>query len=280
MPIPWSRQEVEATVDSYFTMLACELTESSYSKAAHRHQLMSYLPGRSEAAIEFKHQNITAVLMELGSPHIPGYKPMRNYQQLLLDVVREHLALDSSFDEQALAAVEREAVKKRASEFTGIMVDPPRLEARVGEQRDTLHNRIPIKRNYLEIEARNRSLGRAGEEFVLDYEIRRLHGAGQKALSEKVEHVASSRGDGLGYDILSYELSGVERYIEVKTTAFGMYSPFFISSSEVAFSDAEAKRYHLYRVFNFRQAPRMFDLRGALKGACHLDAVTYYARFR
>ena len=40
---------------------------------------------------QFKHQNIIAVMIELGLPYIEGYKPAKNYQDLLLDVVRERV---------------------------------------------------------------------------------------------------------------------------------------------------------------------------------------------
>jgi hypothetical protein len=69
--------------------------------------------------------------------------------------------------------------------------------------------------NYLEIEARNRRLGLAGEEFAMRFEEERLWRAGQKRLADKIEHVARTRGDGEGYDILSFEESGHERLIEV-----------------------------------------------------------------
>jgi len=136
----------------------------------------------------------------------------------------------------------------------------------------------PAKRDYLAQEARNRSLGRAGELFVLDLEARRLHAAGKKALSERVEHVAATQGDGLGFDVLSYEEDGRERLIEVKTTAFGERTPFFVSRSELARSEADAERYHLYRVFDFRDHARLFQLPGAINASRVLEAVTYLAR--
>jgi hypothetical protein len=34
--------------------------------------------GRTHRSVEFKHQNISAVLDELGMPWIPGYIPKRN----------------------------------------------------------------------------------------------------------------------------------------------------------------------------------------------------------
>ncbi|MCK6427585.1 MAG: DUF3883 domain-containing protein, partial [Burkholderiaceae bacterium] len=136
-----------------------------------------------------------------------------------------------------------------------------------------------LRRDYLDREARNRSLGTAGEAFVVEFERYRLHAVGAKRLSERVEHVSDTRGDGLGYDVLSFETDGRERFIEVKTTAFGKETPFFISRSEVEFSGAFADQFHLYRLFDFRRRPRMFDLAGDVQQRCSLDAVSFLARF-
>ena len=58
----WSSEEVQATVTDYMVMLRFELLGQPYKKAAHRRALLQILAGRSEAAIELKHQNISAVL--------------------------------------------------------------------------------------------------------------------------------------------------------------------------------------------------------------------------
>jgi hypothetical protein len=47
--------------------------------------------GRTHRSIEFKYQNISAVLDELGLPWIPGYKPKRNYQNAIFDAIDRYL---------------------------------------------------------------------------------------------------------------------------------------------------------------------------------------------
>ena len=83
----WSGQEVEATVRDYLDMLASELRGVPYNKAAHNRALRARLDDRTHGAVERKHQNISAVLIELGFPYINGYKPLRNIQNMLRDVV-------------------------------------------------------------------------------------------------------------------------------------------------------------------------------------------------
>lgn len=84
---PWSDDEVAATVDDYFEMLRAELDGRPYVKAEHSRALMQRLDGRTKAAIEQKHMNISAILRELGHPFINGYKPLPNYQALLRQAV-------------------------------------------------------------------------------------------------------------------------------------------------------------------------------------------------
>jgi hypothetical protein len=277
---PWSREEVEAVVADYLHMLTQELAGQIYNKTVHRKALQAHLGGRSNGSIERKHQNISAILIELGCPYITGYKPLSNYQGLLFEVVADRVESDTLFDRSAISAAEQPAVEPLAPDFHGILVDPPALVTNF-EQRPRPYT-VPttgIHRDYIDREARNRSLGSAGEAFVLAYEQYRLHVAGKAQLGERVEHISKTRGDGLGFDVLSFEFDGRERFIEVKTTSFGKETPFFVSRNEVELSDAVSGQFHLYRVFEFRRGPKMFDLSGRVRDRCRLDPVSFIARF-
>lgn len=276
----WSPEEVSATVADYFAMLDCELRGESYNKRDHNRRLQEMLRGRSAGAIEFKRANISAVLIELGFPYIDGYKPRGNYQELLKDEVSARLDGDLHLVRATEAIVQATADAVPAIQsIDEVLVPAPireRDRSRVYERRVTMP---PPRKgiNYLEREAQNSSLGLAGEKFALDVEHRRLWEAGERRLAERIEHVSLTRGDGLGYDIHSFELDGRDRVIEVKTTSFGAMTPFFASSREVAVSEERAPEFKLYRVFKFRDAPRMFVLSGALRETCVLDAVQYRA---
>lgn len=274
---PWSREEVEATVADYFHMLTMELAGQSYVKAVRHRQLRARLDGRSEKAVERKHRNISAVLVELGCPYIAGYRPAFNYQALLFDVVEDRVLADALFDQAARSAVEQPAIAPADVDFSSIVVPTPIPDC-VKEPRAPTYARRGVLRDYLGREAANRALGAAGELLVVEYEQHRLWDAGKKRLSNRVEHVANTKGDGLGYDVLSFDENGAERFIEVKTTAFGDLTPFFITRNEVRFSEEERDHFHLYRLFAFRREPRMFQMRGAVEDFCRLDAVSYLAR--
>src|SRR5687768_293147 len=95
MPPPWSRIEVEAIVSDYIEMLELELSKQPYNKAAHRRALSKLLTDRPAGSIERKHQNISAILLELGYPYIDGYKPLGNYQGLLREIVADRVSSDT-----------------------------------------------------------------------------------------------------------------------------------------------------------------------------------------
>lgn len=279
----WTREEVEATVADYLHMLTMELAGQRYSKTDHRRRLLRLLNNRSKGAIERKHQNISAVLIELGYPYTSGYKPLRNYQTLLYKVIVGRLHDNDLLDRAALAAVELPAQAPLPEDFSRVVVDPPKRSLAARKPRYPAYigrnDANVVRRDYLDREARNASLGRAGEEFVVNYERWRLISSGSERLADKVEHVAKTRGDGLRFDVLSFDTNGRERLIEVKTTSFGKETPFFVSRSEVELSRAEAKLFHLYRLFEFRKEPRLFSLRGPIDRYCHLDPITFQVRF-
>lgn len=79
---PWSDLENDAIVADYMAMLADDLVGRPYSKAEHNRQLQQLI-GRGRGSIEYKHQNISAVLMGIGETWIEGYKPAFNYQASL-----------------------------------------------------------------------------------------------------------------------------------------------------------------------------------------------------
>lgn len=273
----WSQLEVEACVADYLRMLTQELNGQRYNKTAHARSLMRKLDGRSRQSIEFKHCNTSAVMLALGYPNIRGYKPRGNYQGLLAEVIEEQVETNAALQEAAQAAVQRPASEIAVGDISSVWVPRPK-PVRIRETPPAYAPRFsPARRDYLAQEARNRSLGRAGELFVAELEARRLHDAGKKRLSARVEHVAGTQGDGLGFDVLSFEEDGRNRLIEVKTTTFGELTPFYVSRNELARSEADAALYHLYRLFDFRDKPKLFSLPGAIPDNCTLDPVVYLA---
>jgi hypothetical protein len=275
----WSSDEVTLIVADYLAMLSFELNGQRYNKAEHRRRVLEQLPGRSAGAVEFKHCNISAVMLELGFPYLKGYLPRSNFQRsLLVDEVSRQVIKHRALDEAALLAVQRPASEPSVLDFSTVKADVPARETAVRELAPA-YARPPVQRDYLAREAHNRSLGAAGEAFALSFERWRLQQLGAGQLAERVEHVSATEGDGLGYDIRSFEPDGHERYIEVKTTSFGVRTPFFVTDNELRFSRDRAPQFRVYRLFDFRVRPRLFELAGPIDLHCHLDPTGYRASF-
>ena len=280
MPAGWTIPEVEATVASYFEMLRAQLSGEPYSKTDFRRRLLPLLDGRSAPSIEFKFANISAVLIELGFPFIHGYKPRSNYQTLLFDVVSRRLAGMPALHELADADSRRVPAVPTVDDILKALRDPPEPVIPRSRAASPPGKYVVRPINYLEREAANRSLGLAGEEFVLNFERARLIHEGASSLASKIEHVSATKGDTAGFDVLSFERGGAERLIEVKTTKYGAQTPFYVSRNEVAVSSANESQYFLYRVFEFGERPLLFNLRGSFSDTCTLDPASYVARIR
>jgi hypothetical protein len=277
----WSRLEVEAIVSDYFEMLAMELSGQEFNKAERNRNVQKFLNNRARGSVEFKHQNISAVLIELGYPYIKGYKPARNYQKSLLpDVILKRLAITPDLHKLVEATVKQTIDKPPIiSDIMSILVEPPKPDddKTMFREAQSPKTKRPFRRNYLEIESRNQSLGLAGEKLVLEFEHERLWRVGKRELANRIEHVSNTQGDGLGFDILSFEDDGRERLIEVKTTRFGESTPFFASKSEVEFSEVRESQYQLYRLYNFIKKPKLFLLPGSLRNTCSLEPMQFSA---
>jgi hypothetical protein len=274
----WSIEEVEATVADYFAMLRLELAGSELNKSEQNRLLRSSLDGRSKGAVEFKHANISAILRDWNLPYIDGYKPRGNYQRLLEEATLRHLerhpdVLDVIGKSDFAVAVAPESMTRRLSD---ILDDPP-ARTPGGLVADRERSYMARKRDLALLDARRRSLGTKGEEFVVWFERRRLVEAGQPKLATDIEHISDTRGDGAGYDVRSFETDGRERLIEVKTTTYGKHQPFIVSVNEVEFSNDFSGAFHLYRLFHFGTAERIFTLKGSLKDTCNLEPVQFRA---
>lgn len=275
--IDWSRQEVEAIVDDYLSMLASELAGTPYNKAAHRRALLPLLNERSEQSIEFKHANISAALLNAGFPYIAGYKPRSNYQALLTEVLAERMSSASRLQEVAAADADQPMVVPEVDDILAVLTAPPKVGSDPHRVAEPSRPSIRLTTNYIEREARNRSLGSAGELFVLNYERARLVHRGKDSLAARIEHTSRVRGDYEGYDILSFDETGAERLIEVKTTKYGAETPFFVSRNEVSTSERRSSLYHVYRLYGFRRSPKLYTLPGAISQSCQLSAASFLA---
>lgn len=266
---PWSDDEIGVTVDIYFRMLTLELAGETYTKTEFRREVERDVE-RSSAAIEYKFNNVSAVLDELGAVWIPGYKPLRNVQDRLRTVVRERFEADSDLRSFMLKAVADGDV---ALSSLGGEVDPPNADWPPG--RNARVGALDI--DFAAIESANKALGRAGEESVVAAERERLAAAGREDLASEVRHVSIVDGDGLGYDVQSFHgFTDEPVFIEVKTTRYGKEVPFYISGNEVEASIELGPAYRLWRLYRYGKPDTgYYRLPGPLTEHAQLRPDTY-----
>ena len=268
---PWQDDELDAIIADYFAMLNADLAGEPYIKSRNSAALMAQI-GRTHRSVEFKHQNISAVLDELGLPWIPGYMPKRNYQNSIFDAIDRYLSQHPRILEPVAAS------PPIAPESSVIFVDPPHVVAGDRPIPPRLQ-RLVRKFDPVERDHRNRTLGKAGETFVLNLERAQLTVAGRSDLARMVRWVAEEDGDGAGYDILSFRPNGRERLIEVKTTNGAARTPFYLSRNECDLARERPDDWGIYRVHLFARQPRIFTIAPPLESAVRLMPETWRAVF-
>ena len=281
----WSESENEAIVKDYFVMLEHEQMGQPFNKAEHRRDLIEII-GRSHGSIEFKHCNISAVMEILGLPSIDGYRPRGNFQEALFEVVEAHL--DERPDLYNALTGQSATLHDGAAEYStgeAIVVDeaPPQhggQEKGISEDIERIVRRFehPAERD-----ARNRNLGKAGESLVYEHERQRLHELGREDLSDSVRWVARDDGDGLGFDILSFNGKGdkaeQELWLEVKTTNGSATTPFYITRNELQVSKQRPDEFRVFRLYDFRKRASAYCLPPPLEKYVSLTPTIFRASF-
>jgi hypothetical protein len=268
---PWRDDEVDAIVTDYFAMLSAELAGQPYTKSKHSATLMVQI-GRTHRSVEFKHQNISAVLDELGMPWIRGYIPKRNYQNAIFDAIDRYLTQNPSI--MQTVSTPSQLGDAPSSVFVASPIRAALDEPIPARLRHLFQKFDPVERDH-----RNRILGKAGEAFILKLEQRRLAVADRPDLAGKVRWVAEEEGDGAGYDVLSYEPCGREILIEVKTTNGSARTPFYLTRNECEVAERRSCDWRIYRVHLFAQSPRVFSIAPPLENVVNLSPETWRASF-
>jgi hypothetical protein len=268
---PWTAVELDVIVADYFSMLVDDLVGRPYVKAHHSSAIMRQI-GRTHRSVEFKHQNISAVMDELGMPWIPGYRPKPNYQNSIFDAIDRFLTGHPDLVQIA------PTVRVEDNLSQNVFVEPPAKNLSSKPIPERLKNLIK-KFDPVERDKRNHLLGRAGESFVVDLERARLLEGRRRDLANRVRWVADEDGDGAGFDVLSFTLAGAERLLEVKTTTGTARPPFFLSRNECAVALERPMDWRIYRVHLFGNGPRIFTIAPPIEATLKLTTEIWRASF-
>jgi len=177
-------------VADYFAMWQKELRGEPYNKTLHRKNLQALLTQRNESAIEFKHQNISAVLQrhDINLPYIIGYKPRVNYQSILVEAVIDYLNTSGRICYQLLR-----------NNLATPIIQPSEISETQKPESAPQIKEMPIlsyqakpknKIDYVAREQANQVLGLAGEQWIIEYEKRYLIKYKRPDLAKKIQHVS------------------------------------------------------------------------------------------
>lgn len=269
--INWADWQNDAIVADYFDMFG-RLNAGETINRLERNRELQKLTSRNKGSIERKRMNISAVLVDLDMDWMRGFAPNDRYQKSLVDAVERFL-------DQHPDWVNDNGQTNGLSESPPLKVGPPPTRIAAPKPVKPILERIARKYNHAERDYQNRRLGTLGEAIIYNRECRQLSEAGYPKLAEMVEWTARDKGDGVGYDILSFTTDGAPKKIEVKTTNGSRTTPFFITRTERQASLEEPETWFLYRLHDLSSSPGLFVLPSPLEASVGLEVETWRAGF-
>ena len=148
-------------------------------------------------------------------------------------------------------------ITESAEEIELNIADSPTITSKSKSNSNKIRTKEGI--NYSEQQAISQKIGDRGEELVLRNEIEKIKqwGLPDEILS-KVRRV-SLESDDYGFDILSFDKDGNERYLEVKTTKTnGKNFSFILTRNEFEHAKTYGSRYSFVIVFDILCNPRIW----------------------
>jgi hypothetical protein len=150
----WPLIQCETTADAYFQCLKAKLSGRSFNRQQMIRQVADQIK-RSEGAVDFKFQNIDAILYEAEQPRL-GKAIASEYQKLLKYVVLDPLA-------KRVAKLLDARILVVATESDNVVVSPPSISPTTDN--DRLQRAVKI--DFAVKEDRNRSVGLAEKSSLL-----------------------------------------------------------------------------------------------------------------
>lgn len=182
------------------------------------------------------------------------------------------LSLDKIDETVAEQIIEDKKAKRHPSKVKDIsnttsiqMIEFPDTTFKKNSQKNKKMPTVKLY-NFENINKRKAKNGLKAEELVVEFEKLRLAKLGYSNLVDKIEWVSKTKGDGLGYDILSYDVIDddiVPIYIEVKGTTLNENAPFDITRNELEVASLHGENYKIYRISSLGESmAKCFILNG------------------
>ena len=264
----WDDQLSNLAIKHYFEFLKKRFDGEGDEGRAQQAIPSRLLQALGGMAVLKRLQQISGALEAVGLVHLREFPPAEEPSSDVVSAVDTYLTIRGT---EVFGGDPQFALPPFEMPAADLFVLPPSCST----HGDSVSRVAPVDNAVLD--ATKRNIGLRGEEFVLELEQRRLTEAGLPDLAGRVRWAARDSGDGLGYDIESFDVSGTPIAIEVKSTAHGRATPFLLTRRELEVAEERGSAFRLYRVFNLRVAPRLYQLPGPLSTCCDLRPQVFRA---
>ena len=284
----WSIEETNLVCDLYLHQLKSYLSEKKTLTPGHTREFLARKLNKSNKAVRLKMHHISSILVNSDLPYLETFKPFSRVDIDFVDwketeLIKKKLLKELDTKEFIDLFITALSKSNYSTEITENNTFEKLPKPEVFEYNKTISQktiRICPKINYVEREIKNSKLGEAGEKWVLDFEKRRLKNIGRGDLTDKVIWASKDIGDGLGYDIISYDKDGNKLFIEVKTTCLGKYSVFYLTEREIKTAAELGNDYLIYRVFDFDKETKIYKIENNIQEELNLIPNTYRATIK
>lgn len=215
-------EQLSSTVDNPKFWQVINILQKSYNYKFERENNWNWFDANTQLTIWLDNE-LKEVLNQKTPDKLQQLIWRNIFVWLIYDEFNTQLIIPNSLTKKEKPKNGFESIPEKNRNFKGVNID---YETRAKDQKD---------------------LGDAGEELVKQYEMNYLE---RKGMVDKSLLVKIAK-DGEGYDVLSFDDFGNDKYIEVKTTTGNDLTPFYLSENEVAFMRLHIKHYSIYRVFNY-----------------------------
>lgn len=174
-----------------------------------------------------------------------------------LAIVGDEEFLGVNIERNAMEKEEDIILERSIEEADTFLGTYTKLGKKIQKVQKRKNKTIARKVDYNSLNKSKKTCGTLGEILIYNDEKDKITRAGIK---KEVEHVAITRGDGLGYDILSYDENENEIFIEVKTTKENKTDEFYLTPKEINVCKENKEKYKLYRVYNLDMKAKKYDV--------------------